>query len=240
MMNAEARKIGLAGSHFANATGLPDPQQYMTAHDLARLAEYIITSFPDFYEIYGEREFTWNKIRQPNRNPLLDMNIGADGLKTGFTEESGYGLVGSAVQNGQRLILVMNGLKSEKERSEEARKLLEWGFRSFERVELFAGSRPIVQADVFGGTADTVGAVAKGPLALLIPRGQRDQIKARVVYQGPLKAPVKEGQEIGKVTVGVGDDVSREAPVFASDDVPIGTVRDRALDGLKELLVGWW
>jgi D-alanyl-D-alanine carboxypeptidase (penicillin-binding protein 5/6) len=240
MMNAEARKIGLTGSHFANATGLPDPQQYMTAHDLARLAEYIITSFPDFYEIYGEREFTWNKIRQPNRNPLLDMNIGADGLKTGFTEESGYGLVGSAVQNGQRLILVMNGLKSEKERSEEARKLLEWGFRSFERVELFATSQAIVQADVFGGTADTVGVVPKGTLPLLIPHGQRDQIKARVVYQGPLKAPVREGQEIGKVTVSVGDDISRDAPVFASDDVPVGTVRQRALDGLKELLVGWW
>ena len=139
MMNERgAQASASTGSHFTNSTGLPDPDQYVTARDLAKLANYIISEFPEYYTIYGEPEFTWNKIRQRNRNPLLDMNIGADGLKTGFTEESGYGLVGSAVRDGQRLILVINGTKSEKERAEEARKLLDWGFRAFERVSLFA------------------------------------------------------------------------------------------------------
>ena len=123
----------------------------MTARDLAKLAEYIIREYPEYYKIYREPEFTWNKIRQRNRNPLLDMKIGADGLKTGFTEESGYGLVGSAVRNGQRLIMVINGVETEKERAEEARKLMEWGFRAFERVKLFDDGEVIAEARVYGG-----------------------------------------------------------------------------------------
>ena len=153
MMNEEARTIGLTGSHFVNSTGLPDPEQYMTARDLAKLAKYIIDGFPESYKIYGEREFTWNRIKQPNRNPLLDMNIGADGLKTGFTDEAGYGLVGSAVRDGQRLIMVIAGTASEKERAAESRKLLDWGFRAFERVSLFGQGEVVGEARVFGGTA---------------------------------------------------------------------------------------
>ena len=240
MMNAEARKIGLTGSHFTNATGLPDPDQYVTAHDLARLADYIIRQFPDFYEIYSETEFTWNKIRQHNRNPLLDMNIGADGLKTGFTEDSGYGLVASALRDGQRLILVINGTKSEKERAEESRKLLDWGFRAFERVTLFPSGATIAEAKVFGGASGTVAVVGKGPVDLLLPRGARDQIEAKVVYRGPVPAPVTAGQPVGTLRVTIGSDISREAPVFAKDDVAVGTIRQRAVDGLKELLLGWW
>ena len=135
MMNAEARKLGLTDSHFTNSTGLPDPEQYVTARDLATLAKHLIYDFPEYYAIYQQTEFTWNKIRQRNRNPLLEMGIGADGLKTGYTEESGYGLVGSASRDGQRLIMVINGTKSDKERAEEARKLMDWGFRAFERVD---------------------------------------------------------------------------------------------------------
>jgi D-alanyl-D-alanine carboxypeptidase (penicillin-binding protein 5/6) len=240
LMNAEARKIGLTNSNFKNATGLPDPDQYVTAHDLARLANYIIHQFPDFYAIYGETEFTWNKIKQRNRNPLLDMNIGADGLKTGFTEESGYGLVASAVREGQRLILVINGTKSEKERSEESRKLLDWGFRAFEKVTLFGSGAVIGRARVFGGESGTVGLVSKGPLDFLLPRGSRDLVKAQIVYQGPVPAPVEKGQQIGMLHITLGDTLSREAPVYAESDVGVGTTRQRALDGLKELLLGWW
>jgi D-alanyl-D-alanine carboxypeptidase (penicillin-binding protein 5/6) len=224
MMNAEARRIGLTGSHFANSTGLPDPEQYMTARDLATLAKYIIEQFPESYKIYGERDFTWNKIKQPNRNPLLDMNIGADGLKTGFTEEAGYGLVGSAVRDGQRLIMVIGGTKSEKERSEEARKLLDWGFRAFERVSLFGKGEVVGEARVFGGTARKVGLVSRTPVDFLLPRGSRDQIKAQIVYQGPVKAPIESGQPIGIIRITAGDGLSKEA----------------ALVAVQEIVLGWW
>jgi D-alanyl-D-alanine carboxypeptidase (penicillin-binding protein 5/6) len=239
LMNQEARKIGLTKSHFTNATGLPDPDQYVTARDLAILAKYIIDEFPEFYRIYGEPEFTWNKIKQRNRNPLLDMKIGADGLKTGFIEESGYGLVGSAVQNGQRLIMVINGTKSEKERSEEARKLMEWGFRAFERVNLFGDGEVIADARVFGGNQGSVGLVSKGPVDLLLPHGSRDQIKAQIIYQGPVRAPIEEGQEIGIIRITTGE-LTKEAPVFAATSVSTGTMTQRAMDGLGELLLGWW
>ena len=240
MMNEQARKLGLTGSHFTNATGLPDPQQYMTARDLAKLANHIIRDFPDFYKIYGETEFTWNKITQRNRNPLLDMNIGADGLKTGFTEEAGYGLVGSAVRDGQRLIVVVGGTKTEKERAEEARKLLDWGFRAFERSTLFDAGEVVAEAKVYGGSQRSVGLVGKGPIDLLLPRGSRDLIKARVVYEGPVSAPVEEGQRIGVLKVTIGDDLTKETPLYAANFVGTGTVSQRAVDGLEELLLGWW
>ena len=240
MMNAEARKLGLTGSHFRNATGLPDPDQYVTARDLARLAKHIIVDFAEFYPIYGQNEFIWNGIRQRNRNPLLEMNIGADGLKTGFTEESGYGLVGSAVRAGQRIVLVINGTKSEKERAEEARKLMDWGFRAFERVNFFADGEVIGEANVFGGDQAGVGLVSKGSIDVLLPRDSRDQIKGRIVYQGPVQAPVEAGREIGKLELTVNEQVLREAKVYAATDVGVGNTRQRAVDGIQELLLGWW
>ena len=239
LMNAEARKLGLKDSHFTNATGLPDPDEYVTAHDLAKLARHIIYDDPEFYPIFAETEFTWNKIRQHNRNPLLDMNIGADGLKTGFTDASGYGLVASAVRDGQRLIMVINGTKSEKERSEEARKLIDWGLRAFEKVELFRKGEEIARASVFGGDEGSVGLVGKDGIAAFLPRGSRDLIKGRIVYQGPVPAPVETGQEIGTLQITLGNDVLREAPVYANEDVGRGSIPQRAMDGLKELLLGW-
>jgi len=239
LMNAEARKLGLTNSHFTNATGLPDPGEYVTALDLAKLARHIIYDDSEFYPIFAEKSFTWNKITQHNRNPLLDMNIGADGLKTGYTEASGYGLVASAVRNGQRLIMVINGTKSEKERAEEARKLMDWGLRGFEKVELFRRGEEIGRASVFGGSQGSVGLVAKGGIAAFLPRGSRDLIKGRVVYKGPVPAPIEAGQEIGKLQIVLGNDVLREAPVYASENVGRGSIPERALDGLKELLLGW-
>jgi D-alanyl-D-alanine carboxypeptidase (penicillin-binding protein 5/6) len=240
LMNAEARKLKLENSHFTNATGLPDPDQHVTAHDLAAIARHIIYDFPQYYEIYSETEFTWNKIRQHNRNPLLSMGIGADGLKTGYTEESGYGLVGSAVRNDRRLILVMNGLASEKERAEEARKLMEWGFNAFERINLFDRGQVVAEANVFGGDRATVPLVGKGPVDLFLPRGSRDLIKGRVVYQGPVPAPVDEGQEIGALRIVLDGEILQETPLYAAADVGIGTLPQRAMDGLQELLLGWW
>jgi D-alanyl-D-alanine carboxypeptidase (penicillin-binding protein 5/6) len=241
MMNAEAAKLGLTGSHFANATGLPNPDQYVTAHDLARLAMHIIADFPQYYPIYSQTEFTWNKIRQQNRNPLLEMGIGADGLKTGYTEESGYGLVGSAVRDGQRLVLVINGTKSEKERGEEARKLMDWGYRAFERVHYFAPDEVIGAARVFGGEAGDVGLVAKLPVDVLLPRGAPGEVKGRIVYRGPVPAPVEAGQQIGTLQLTTADDRPlRDAPLYAANDVPAGNIRQRAWSTIRETVFGWW
>ena len=163
MMNKRATEIGLTQSHFVNSTGLHDPEHNMTVRELAKLAQHIIRTYPEAYKFYGEREFTWNKVRQQNRNPLLAMGIGADGLKTGFTKEAGYGLAGSAVNNGLRLIAVGNGFKSMKERAEEMRKLMEWGFRAFEARALFAQGETVGEAKLFGGTKGHVPLVSAAP-----------------------------------------------------------------------------
>jgi len=237
MMTKRAREIGLAKSTFGNSNGLPDPRQLMTARELAKLARHIIRTYPEYYKLYGEREFTWNKIRQFNRNPLLTMNIGADGLKTGFTREAGYGLVGSAEQNGLRLIVVVNGLKSEKERAEEGKKLLEWGFHSFQSGLLFNEGQEIASAKLYGGEKGHVPLVAAKEIRLMVPRGSRERIIARVVYNGPVQAPVQQGQHIGTLKIWRGDFVVLEVPLQAGDSVGTGTMSQRAFDAASELVL---
>ena len=237
-MNARAKEIGLTGSNFTNATGLPDQGLKSTVRDLAKLAQYLIKTYPDFYKYYGEKEFTWNKIRQQNRNPLLAMNIGADGLKTGYTEDGGYGLVGSAERDGLRLIVVINGLKSEKERGEEGRRLLEWGFHGFETKMLFAEGQIVGEARLFGGEQMHVPLVGQDVIALMVPRGNNDRISAKVVYNGPVLAPVARGQPIGKLRVSRGDRVALEAPLIAAESVGRGGMARRALDAVGELVIG--
>lgn len=239
-MNDEGAALGLTDSHFTNSTGLPDPDQYVTAHDLARIAEHLIVDDAAYYPLYAQRDFTWNKIRQSNTNPLLDMGIGADGLKTGYLEEAGYGLVGSAVQDGQRLIVVVTGAKSEKERSEEARKLLQWGFTAFEKVSYFKPGDVIAEARVFGGEKGSVSIVSKEPISLLLPKDTQEEVDGRVVYRGPVQAPVAAGQEIGTLQLSANDQVLREAKVYAANDVKPGDFRERLVGNLRELLFGWW
>jgi serine-type D-Ala-D-Ala carboxypeptidase (penicillin-binding protein 5/6) len=238
LMTKRARELGLTKSTFGNSTGLPDPRQLMTARELAKLARHIIETYPDYYKYYSEREFTWNKIRQFNRNPLLAMNIGADGLKTGFIKEAGYGLVGSAVQNGLRLIVVVNGLRSEKERADEAKKLLEWGFHSFQSGLLFAEGQEISQAKLYGGVKGHVPLMARKEVRLMVPRGSRDKIIARVVYSGPVRAPVQQGQKIGTLKVWRGEFVVLEVPLQAAESVAAGSMPQRAFDAATELVLG--
>ena len=238
LMTKRARELGLTKSTFGNSTGLPDPRQLMTARELTKLARHIIESYPDYYKYYSEREFTWNKIRQFNRNPLLMMNIGADGLKTGFTKEAGYGLVGSAVQNGLRLIVVVNGLRSEKERADEAKKMLEWGFHNFQSGLLFAEDQEIAQAKLYGGTKGHVPLTARKEVRLMVPRGSRDKIIARVVYSGPVPAPVQQGQKIGTLKVWRGEFVVLEVPLEAAESVATGSMPRRAFDAATELVLG--
>ncbi|MFZ4533875.1 MAG: D-alanyl-D-alanine carboxypeptidase family protein [Alsobacter sp.] len=237
-MTARARELGLRKSTFTNATGMGDPDQKVTARELAQLANHIVRSYPELYKAFGQREFTWNKIRQQNRNPLLTMDIGADGLKTGNITESGFGLVGSAVQNGQRLIVVVNGLKTGKDRADEARRLLTWGFRSFESREIFAAGAVIADARVFGGEPGSVNLVAKGPVRVLVPRGSSERLLARVVYRGPLRPPVAAGQAVGRLHVTRGDTKVLDMPLFAETDAQPGPLARRALDAATELVVG--
>ncbi|MGZ8387960.1 MAG: D-alanyl-D-alanine carboxypeptidase family protein [Rhodoplanes sp.] len=238
LMNNRARELGLVKSNFANATGLPDPTQKVTVRELAKLAQHIMRTYPDFYPIYGEKEFTWNKIRQQNRNPLLALNIGADGMKTGYTAEGGFGLVGSALQNGLRLIVVVNGLKTAKDRADEAKKLLDWGFSGFEQRPLFAEGEILGQARVFAGTQTSVNLVGRRAISMLIPRNNHDRISAKIVYRGPVPAPVQEGQRIGTLRVYRGTNVALEVLLQAAETVERGNLSRRAFDAASELIIG--
>ncbi len=242
MMNARARELGLTQSNFTNPTGLPDPNQRVTSRELAKLARHIIATYPEFYKWYGEKDFTWNKIRQSNRNPLLAMNIGADGMKTGFTTEAGYGLVGSAVQNNMRLIVVVNGLKTANERADEARKLLNFGFNGFESRVLFAEGQKIGDARVFGGEQRYVPLEAAGrkPVRLLVPKNSTERIVARVVYQGPLRVPVEQGAQVGTLKVWRGDNVALEVPLQTGESIAQGPLHMRAADSITEIVGGWF
>jgi serine-type D-Ala-D-Ala carboxypeptidase (penicillin-binding protein 5/6) len=238
MLTKRAREIGLAHSTFTNSTGYSDPGLRVTVHDLAELARYIIKTYPDFYPYFAERDFTWNKIHQTNRNPLLGMGLGADGLKTGDTAEAGFTLVGSAVQDELRLIVVLTGAKSEKERAEEARKLLEFGFHGFETRVLFAEGQTVGEAKVFGGNRSYVPLVGPGIVKVMMPRNSEERLSARIVYTGPVPAPVSKGQPIGKLEVRRGDNLALEVPLRAAEDVGPGSMSQRAMDGATELMIG--
>jgi D-alanyl-D-alanine carboxypeptidase (penicillin-binding protein 5/6) len=238
MLTKRARELGLAKATFGNSNGLPNPRQLMTVRELAQLARDLIANYPEFYRLYGEREFTFNKIRQQNRNPLLAMNIGADGLKTGFTKEGGYGLVGSAVQNGLRLIVAINGLKTEKERADEGKRILEWGFNNVQSELLFEDGATIADARTYGGDRAYVPLVAGRAVKLMVPRNARERPIARVVYSGPVRAPVHEGQKIGTLKVWRGNELVLEVPLQAAEDVGPGPLHRRAFDAVTELLIG--
>ncbi|MFB9262515.1 D-alanyl-D-alanine carboxypeptidase family protein [Bradyrhizobium erythrophlei] len=237
-MTKRARELGLTKSTFANSNGLPDPGNKMTVRELAVLARHIIRTYPEMYKLFGEKEFTWNKIRQQNRNPLLNALNGADGLKTGYTKEGGYGMVGSAVQNDTRLIVVVNGLEDPEDRATEAKKMLEWGFRSFETRTLIAANQPVGYAKVFGGESRSVKLTSPDPIKVMVAKNGNDKLIARIIYSGPVKAPIAAGQRVGFVRVWRGGNVAMEAPVFAAEAVGTGSTMRRALDGAQELVIG--
>jgi D-alanyl-D-alanine carboxypeptidase (penicillin-binding protein 5/6) len=237
-MTRRARELGMTKSTFGNSNGLPDPANKMTVRELANLARYIIRTYPDMYKLFGEKEFTWNKIRQQNRNPLLNSLTGADGLKTGYTKDGGYGMVGSAVQNDIRLIVVINGLEDPDDRASEAKKMLEWGYRNFEARTLFAANQQVGYAKVFGGESRSVKLASREPIKVMVPKNGNEKLIARVVYNGPVPAPVTEGQPVGVVRVWRGANVAMEAPVYAAEAIATGSTVRRAIDGASELVIG--
>ncbi|NLH79507.1 MAG: D-alanyl-D-alanine carboxypeptidase, partial [Phyllobacteriaceae bacterium] len=238
LMNKRAADWGMTASRFGNPSGLPNADNRSTAHDLLVVARHLVRDYPDVYRIYSEREFTYNKIRQLNRNPMVDPALGGDGIAVGSSKEGGAVLVGSAVQNGQRLLVAIAGAANDKERNEDARKLVEWGFRSFETVRIYKAGEVIGPATVFGGAATTVPLVSANDIDILVPRGSRDKLKARIVYTGPVKAPIKKGQPIGRLWVTNDEKPVVDYPVEAGDDVAVGTLGRRAVDGTRELLIG--
>jgi len=237
-LTQRAREIGLEKSVFTNSNGLPDPGTKVTTRELAKLARYIILNYPEFYSIFAQPDFTWNKIRQQNRNPLLPIVTGADGLKTGFTNEAGYGLVGSAAQNGLRLIVVVNGEKTAKERAEEGKKLLEWGFHNFEWRLLFAEGQTIGYAKVFGGASGSVPLVATGPVRIMVPKAGSGRIVARIVYTGPVPAPVAPGMPVGALKVWREENLVLEQPLKTAESVGKGNMSQRAVDAVTEMMIG--
>jgi serine-type D-Ala-D-Ala carboxypeptidase (penicillin-binding protein 5/6) len=238
VLTKRAREIGLMHSTFTNSTGYSDPGLRVTVRDLAALSRHLIQAYPQFYPDFAQHDFTWNKIHQDNRNPLLGMGIGADGLKTGETPQAGFGLAGSAVQDDERLIVVFTGAKSDKERADEARKLLDWGFHTFQSRILFAPGKAIGSAKVFGGNRGYVPLVAGGPVRVMVPRDGDADLSARIDYTGPVPAPVSKGQTIGTLKVWRGEDLALEAPLQAAENVGKGSMSQRAMDGATELIIG--
>ena len=239
MMNELAADIGLADSYFTNPTGLPDPDMYVTARDLADLARYLIDTFPQYYHYFSEPDMEWNGIKQPNRNSLVELGIGVDGLKTGHTEAAGYGSVISTEQGGRRLVAVVHGLTSMAQRTEEGRKLITWGARAFERVSAYPEGKVVAYANVYGGTSGSVGLIGDGEVALYLPRGSRKCLSAQVNYTAPLMPPVQQGQQIAELRVFCDDQLVQAAPLYAAETVEEGDIVRKATDALKQLALGW-
>jgi serine-type D-Ala-D-Ala carboxypeptidase (penicillin-binding protein 5/6) len=227
-MNETAQKIGLTNSHFANVHGLPAPGHYMSPRDLATLARHLILDFPQYYHYEAEKEFTYNGVKQGNRNPLLYRNVGADGIKTGHTEEAGYGLVGSAIRNGRRVIVVLSGMKSIKERDIESEKVIDWAYREFSDYTIAKAGEPIDDAPVWLGARAKVPAAPASDLVVTLPRAARRDLKVMAVYDGAVKAPVTKGEEVGKLVVTAPDTDTIETPLVATQAVdrlgPFGRV----------------
>lgn len=218
-MTKRARELGMAKSTFKNATGLPAEGHLVTANELAQLARYLVEVFPDYYKIYSTPEFTWNNIRQHNRNPLLGKYPGADGIKTGHTKQAGYGLIGSAKRDGRRLIMVLNGMRSKGERSREAIKLMDWGFRRFKRIGLYERGEKVSSIRVWGGNANHVDLVAAKEISIRLSDAEKTKAEMEVVFNGPVKAPVSAGQNIGKLVFRLDGRVISSAPLIAARSV---------------------
>jgi D-alanyl-D-alanine carboxypeptidase (penicillin-binding protein 5/6) len=238
LMTKRARELGLERSTFTNAWGRGDPEQKVSPREMVTLANHVILTYPDLYKYFGEKDFTWNKIKQANRNPLLTLDLGADGLKTGNIDNSGYGLVGSAVQNGQRLILALYGAPTAKERVEEARKIFLWGFRSFDSKTIFQAGETIGDAKVYGGSASEVPLIADKEVKILVPRTATGKFTGRIVYTGPLIPPVEAGKEVARLKIFRGTEQILDLPLKTAAAVEQGALPRRAMDAGIEYATG--
>jgi D-alanyl-D-alanine carboxypeptidase (penicillin-binding protein 5/6) len=239
LMNEKAREIGLTHSNFLNSNGWPAEGHVMTAHDLGVLAERLIEDFPARYELFSEQEFTFDgrvPSNSQNRNPILGLGIGADGLKTGHTEEAGYGLVGSAKQGDRRIILVITGMPSMEARRTEGERIINWAFRQFALKDVAEAGTRLAEADVWMGAAPRVGLVLPDALRILVPATGQDAVHASISYQGPIEAPIAQGQEIAELVLEREDMPEMRLPLVAEADVPRGGVMPRVTTAMRVLM----
>ncbi|PTW60233.1 D-alanyl-D-alanine carboxypeptidase (penicillin-binding protein 5/6) [Breoghania corrubedonensis] len=239
-MNERARELGMTHSTFGNATGLPGAETLTTARDLSILATHLIKAHPQLYRIFTEEAFTWNKIYQRNRMALFGHSIGIDGLKDGFADSAGHGVVSSSLRAGRRLVAVVSGLKDEDERDNAAVDLLRDGYDQFDTVAIFGANETVAEARVFGGSEGYVPLVSYAPVEMTLPHDGREAYRMRVVYEGPVPAPVKKGQRVGELRLYQDKKLVQTAPLFTAADIGIGRLDQRAVDGARELLFGWW
>lgn len=233
-----AKSIGMKNSNFKNASGWPDPDHYSTAKDLSILAYRLIKDFPEYYHYYSQKKFTYNDITQPNRNPLLFRNMGVDGIKTGHTEVGGYGLMASGERDGRRLILVVNGLDSEKSRADESARILEWGFNSFENMQLFKSGEQVAMAEVVMGQDPEVDLVIKDDVFISLFKEKKDDLKVSVEYEGPLVAPVAKDTKVGSVVVKAPDMPEQRYDLFTGGSVAELGLVPKVIAKTKFLLLG--
>ncbi len=231
-MNENAKKLGLKDSHFADVNGLPAPDHYMSVRDLATLSWHLIHDYPQFYRYEAEKDFTYNGIKQGNRNPLLYENLGADGIKTGHTEESGYSLVGSAVRDGRRIIFVLAGMDSMKERAQEGERVLDWAYREFSNYTVAKAGEAIDEAPVWMGVEQKVPVAPAKDAMVTLARGARKDLKVTAIYDGMVKAPVAKGETVGKLVIAAPDNAPVEIPLQATQAVdrlgPLGRMAETA------------
>lgn len=238
-MTDRAKELGATNATFRNATGLPDPEHRMSVRDLSTMARHVINDFPEYYKYYSIPEFTWNKIKQANRNPLLKDYPGADGMKTGYTREAGYGLIGSAVRDGRRLIMVIAGLKSINERKQEAQSLLDWGFKQFRAVEVYAKGDRVGSARVWGGASRSVELITSELVRVALSAEEQDIAEMKLAYQGPLMAPVAAGTRVGSVRFIVDGLTVADVPVETAEAIEAEpSMWSRALDSVFIMIFG--
>lgn len=238
MMNDRLPDLGMTNSNFVNASGWPHPDHYSTAHDLAMLAFHLIKDYPDYYDLYSQKEFTFNDITQSNRNPLLYRNIGADGIKTGHTEAAGYGLMASAVEDGRRIIAVLNGMDSKKERAAESTRVMRWAFAAFDNVQVAAPGDIVGDGRVWLGQSDTVGLTVNDPVVVTVKNREREKMTVQLQVAEPINAPVRQGDVLGKMVVSLPDYPDKTYAVQAAETVEklglIGQMREK----IKRMIFG--
>ena len=238
IMNDTALSLGMYDTNFVNASGWPHTQHYSTVSDIAKLATALIHDFPEFYAYYKIPNFTHNEIKQSNRNPLLYMNLGADGVKTGYTEKSGYALVASAIQRDRRVLLVISGLNSKAERAKESARIVRWAFSEWQQIRAYEVGENIAEIGVLGSDIDTVYATVNEPVIFLIPRVERSKIKLRLVYDEPLKAPVQQGDDVGRIELVRPNNTTISMPLIAANAATDGGIFARVRDNLHYILTG--
>ncbi len=233
LMNKEAVRIGMKNTHFTNSTGLPDPQHITTVRDLALLAKRLIQDHPDYYGYYKEREFSYNKITQPNRNRLLWVDPSVDGMKTGHTDAAGYCLIASSIRGDRRVLTVLVGAKSENARAQESLKLMNWGYQNFDTVRVYDAKQPVVEPAVWKGSASKAKLGSPSPIWVTVPRGQAGNVKSAIERTDPLVAPLSAGQTVGTLRLTLNDKPMREIPLTVLEPVELAGIFGRAFDAIR-------